>query len=269
MGKASKIRAHLMKQFGGAGEDLQARQDQFELGLLKASGSPAFPPGVDMPEKLRQLEAERTALTRLCPKAKQQAYEYSQESTLVKIVLRHLRHTSYQSTVKDLLHEIKVRQDIAATIPVWNGLLQAFELPSKSPRDINTDDWDYRNFHSDWLPTWAALKSKLVSVWRETKFEPAGTVKASASKLPVMFIPAEGGPPVLETPYESTVSVLFMPGAGANPRTSQCFGCGQHGHRKGDPGCTAGPNDWHSCTPERFLGKTKKSGKKGVDGFYF
>ena len=118
MEKASKIRAHLMKQFGGAGEDLQARQDQFELGLPKTSGSPAFPPGVDMPEKLRQLEAERTALTRLCPKAKQQTYEYSQESTLVKIVLRHLRHTPYQSTVKDLLHEINVRQDIAATIPV-------------------------------------------------------------------------------------------------------------------------------------------------------
>ena len=85
MERASKIRAHLMKQFGGAGEDLQARQDQFELGLPKTIGSPAFPPGVDMPEKLRQLEAERTALTRLCPRDKKQTYEYSKESTLVKV----------------------------------------------------------------------------------------------------------------------------------------------------------------------------------------
>ena len=40
------------------------------------------------------------------------------------------------------------------------------------------------------------------------KFEPAGTVKAPASKLPVMFIPAEGGPPVLESPHELSASVL-------------------------------------------------------------
>ena len=56
----------------------------------------------------------------------------------------------------------------------------------------------------------------------------------------------------------------------------QCFGCGEHGHRKGDPGCSAGPNDWAECAPKKWLkgaqGKKFPSAKgtgakrKGADG---
>ena len=46
----------------------------------------------------------------------------------------------------------------------------------------------------------------------------------------------------------------------------RCFGCGAFGHRKGDPGCPAGPDDWHDCCPPKFLEKVNKNKKKGVDG---
>ena len=67
MDKAKELRHHLMKQFGGAGEDLIARQEVFEAGMPKTPGAAAFPESVDMPEKLRELEAERCALYNLCP----------------------------------------------------------------------------------------------------------------------------------------------------------------------------------------------------------
>ena len=47
-----------------------------------------------------------------------------------------------------------------------------------------------------------------------------------------------------------------------NPK-ARCFGCGAFGHRKGDPGCPAGPGDWHESCPPKFLEKVKK-GKKNV-----
>ena len=70
MEKAQELRHHLMKQFGGAGEDLRARQEVFETGMPKSPGAAAFPESVDMPEKLRELEAERCALFKFCQQKK-------------------------------------------------------------------------------------------------------------------------------------------------------------------------------------------------------
>ena len=88
MSKAHELRAHLFKQFGGAGEDIQARQERFEAGMPKNAGGIAFPAGADVVEKLRELEAERVALYTLCPASRRVNYEYGKKSTLVKIVLR-------------------------------------------------------------------------------------------------------------------------------------------------------------------------------------
>jgi len=265
MEKAHKLRHHLMRQFGGAGEDLQARQEHFEAGMPKSPGMAAFPEGIDIPDKLRQLEAERYELWNLCPAKQRDEYEYGMESTLVKIVLRHLRHTSFQETVKSLLQEIKMKQDMLAAIPKWDPATSTFKIPDDADSKRNTDDWDYRNFHIDWLPSWEALKSKLVSVHKERSFVPAGTRKSGgAQKLPTMFIPVGGGKPVMGTEVPSTPA-MFMPGAGTTPRQPRCFGCGEVGHRKGDPGCQAGPDDWHECTPPKFLEKVKKNKRKGVD----
>ena len=60
--RAAEIRAHLMKQFGGAGEGTEARQGRFKAGMPASIGAAAFPEGVNIPDKLRKLETERCAL---------------------------------------------------------------------------------------------------------------------------------------------------------------------------------------------------------------
>ena len=67
MEKACDLRHHLLKQFGGAGEDIQARQERFEAGMPANAGGIAFPSGTVIPDKLRELESERVALWKLCP----------------------------------------------------------------------------------------------------------------------------------------------------------------------------------------------------------
>jgi len=214
MSKAHELRAHLFKQFGGAGEDIQARQERFEAGMPKNAGGIAFPAGTDVVEKLRELEAERVALYTLCPASRRVNYEYGKKSTLVKIVLRHLRPTAYNDCIKALLSEIKMRLEFKASIPVWNDLTEKYEtLPTAAQA---TEDWDYRNYHEDWLPEWEALKSKLVSVYKEKQFQTPGG-KGSSSSLPSMYMYA-GSEHQQQTPS------MFMPGGGMNPKV-RCFGC--------------------------------------------
>ena len=130
-----------------------------------------------------------------------------------------MRTSAYSECIKTLLHEIKVKRELQASLPVLNPETGILELPKAESDAFNMEDWDYRNFHDDWLPSWDSLKSKLTSVWKERKFSESSKMsKSSSNKLPLMF----------------------MPGAGMTPKP-QCFGCGQIGHRKGDPGCTAGP----------------------------
>ena len=97
-----------------------------------------------------------------------------------------------------------------------------------------TEDWDYRNYSDDWLPSWIELKTKLISVYKQKQFSSSSNKKAS-QQLPVMF----------------------TPGGGTFPKV-RCFGCGELGHRRGDPECKAGPNDWADCAPAKF--KTKFGG---------
>ena len=160
MAKACDLRTHLLKQFSGAGEDIQARQGRYESGMPASERGIAFPSGTDVPEKLRELESERVALYKLCPAARRADYEWGKSTTLVKIVMRHLRPTAYNECIKALLSEIKLRLEFRATMPVWNDLMEVYETPPISEQ--TTEDWDYRNYHDDWLPTWESLKSKLV-----------------------------------------------------------------------------------------------------------
>ena len=161
MEKAKLLRSHLFKQFGGAGEDIQVRQERFEAGMPANAGGIPFPNGVNMINKLRELEAERVALYKLCPSDRRKDYEWGKETTLVKIVLRHLRPTVYSTCVKALVADVKLKMDVKASIPVWNDLLGEYAVPDSAGH--NTEDWDYRNYHEDWLPKWSDLKSKLVS----------------------------------------------------------------------------------------------------------
>lgn len=46
MENARQLKKHLFKQFGGAGDDIRAREEVFEAGMPKTKDGAAFPPGV-------------------------------------------------------------------------------------------------------------------------------------------------------------------------------------------------------------------------------
>jgi hypothetical protein len=119
MEDASQLKKHLFKQFGGAGDDIRAREEIYEAGMPGSKGSAAFPPGVQMENKLRVLQAERVALLKLCTKEKRDTYEYGSEAKLVKIVLRHLRGSDYQETIEKLLQEVKLRKEFESKLPTY------------------------------------------------------------------------------------------------------------------------------------------------------
>ena len=256
MNKSPLLRDHLHKCFGGAGDDVRAREEHYSDGMPSGKGQPGFPVGVNMEEKLRVLQGERISLWKMCKPSKRDEYEYGKKSKLVKIVLKGLRNTIYQESIDILLQEIKMKKNFDACLPVMNILTGALELPGAVEERTIVDDWDYRNYSDDWLPPWEALKSKLISVYKAKKFDQGSDVSTKhndqSKKLPVMMVP----------------------GLGINPKV-QCFACGEHGHRKGDASCRAGPNDWADCAPAKFKAKAKsgkfnvglkRKGGHGVDG---
>jgi hypothetical protein len=263
MEKAWELRHHLLKQFGGAGEDVQARQDRHEAGVPTNPGGIAFPSSTGVPEKLRELESERVALFKLCPAGRRADHEWGKSTALVKIVMRRLRPTPCSECIKALLSEIKLRLEFRATVPVWSATTTTGRMETPPVSEQTTEDWDYRNYHDDWLPTWESLKSKLVSVHEEKQFQtPGGGSSSRKSSLPSMHVRA-GSEGSCHQSFPST----FMPGGGVSPK-GRCFGRGAFGYRKGDPGCPAGPGDWHDFCPPKFLEKVGKNKKKGINRWH-
>jgi hypothetical protein len=219
MHRSPLLRDHIHKHFGGAGDDVRAREEQYADGMPAAAGLPGFPEGVNMEDKLRVLQGERIALWKMCKPSKRKEYEYGKESKLVKIVLKGLRNSEYQESIDSLLQEIKMKRNFDSRLPVINILSGLLELPTQIEENTINDDWDYRNYSDDWLPSWEDLKSKLISVFKAKKFAIGSSTAEPKKKLPLMFTPSFG----------------------INPKV-QCFGCGGFGHRKGMEECKAGPN---------------------------
>jgi hypothetical protein len=122
MDDARGLRAHLVKQFGGAGDEVRAREEHYQDGMPAAKGHAAFPPNVDVEGKLRQLSAERNASWKMCKVSHKASLrkecEWGKESALVKTCLKHLRGTDYQPDVDRLLQEIKLKKNFEARLPV-------------------------------------------------------------------------------------------------------------------------------------------------------
>jgi hypothetical protein len=232
MENASQLKKHLFKQFGGAGDDIRAREEIYEAGMPGSKGAAAFPPGVQMENKLRVLQAERVALLKLCTKQKRDTYEYGSEAKLVKIVLRHLRGSDYQETIEKLLQEVKLRKEFESKLPTVDAHGNLV-MPTGSSAAVLSEDWEFRNFSDDWLPSWTELKSKLVSHFKSVGFVKQNKSQDKGASLPAMWIQGQQGTPV-----------MYVPGLGTNPNL-RCFGCGEYGHRKSDPICKAGKDEWH------------------------
>jgi hypothetical protein len=180
--------------------------------------SPVFPKNVNVENKLRALCAEGSRLLKLCKPSLRAAHEVGKETRLVKIVIRFLRGMEHQEVVEKLLQEVKTRQEFKAQLPVRNARAGELELPLAAEGDTLTDDWEVWNFSDEWLPSWAALKSKLVSHWKQKGFDK----------------PAKGAGGKGGSAGGQTLPVMMAPGGGTNSRI-RCFGCDEHGHRKSDP----------------------------------
>jgi hypothetical protein len=68
MDNAPEIRRHLHEQFGGAGDDVRAREEAYEACMVEYLGAPGFPKNGNMENKLRTLQAKRGKLLKLCQK---------------------------------------------------------------------------------------------------------------------------------------------------------------------------------------------------------
>jgi hypothetical protein len=264
MENASDLRKHLFKQFGGAGDDIRAREEIYEAGMPVSKDSAPFPTGIHMENKLRVLQAERVALLKLCTKEKRDTYEYGTEAKLVKIVLRHLRGSDYQETIEKLLQEVKLRKEFESKLPTVDGQGKLV-MPASGSSAVISEDWEFRNFSNDWLPSWTELKSKLVSKYKSAGFGKRKQGQDKGAALPAMWVHDQQGTPV-----------MYVPGLGSSPNL-RCFGCGEYGHRKADPVCKAGKDEWHESAPKKWQankkprngskgGKGKGKGKQGVDG---
>ncbi len=83
---------------------------EFDKGMPE-KGKPAFFRGIDMIEKLRQLETRRLYFLKMCSPFRPSSYPYCQETKLVRIVLDHI-NPEYDDCVARLLDLLKINKSI-------------------------------------------------------------------------------------------------------------------------------------------------------------
>ena len=260
MGNAKGLRKHLMKQFGGSGDDVRAREEKFAAGMPRTEREPPFYHGVNVVNKLRELASERTDLWKMCHVDKRPTYEYGKEITLVKIVVKHLRGSDYEDSLNSLLQETKIQKKIAQTMPRMNAAGTRLEVPAENAEELSTDDWEFRNYSDAWLPSWNQLRSKLVSDFKNKEF--AKDAKKSggggnktgdqSKKLPAMLLKSIQG--AVDSSVKSAVAMV-VPGFGSSPLASNpsasCWNCGEEGHKS------------YECKKPKRNGGSKGKGGKG------
>ena len=218
----SQVRKHLYKLFGaGTGGDIHTIELEFDKGMPE-KGKSAFYKGIDMIEKLRQLETRRLYFLKMCSPSRQSTYAYCQENKLVRIVLDHI-NPEYNDCIARLLDLVKVNKML---VSVSSGALM-------SANSFEALDSHERSFSDEWLPSWKLLQTNLVAEYKrklKAGEESKGNQKEKG-KLPVAL-------------------------TGVNVK---CYACGG-AHKRGDPACKAGPNDVHKDAPEHF--KKRQAARK-------
>ncbi len=161
-----------------------------------------FPKGIDIEAKLRQLYKEWQELVQLCPEENKATYQYAKESELVKVCLKHLRHSEYDQTIKELLNDIKFDRKLARAMAGGN----ADDLD-----DANMEDWEYRNYKDDWVPSFEKLREKLVSHYKEVKYHKINNHDDDVDKksLPAL---------ITKSVLKKAVTALLAPGFSQAPK---------------------------------------------------
>jgi hypothetical protein len=133
----------------------------------------------------------------MCPAENRVSYQYGKESELVKICLKHLRHSEFDQSIKELLNEIKFDLKLQRAIAGDGG----------DDEDVNIEDWEYRNYKDGWVPTFEKLREKLVSAYKEKKYSNQSSTEDSSDKrqIPALFTKAL---------LKKAVTAMFAPGFG-------------------------------------------------------
>ena len=230
------MREHFFQRFGaGQPEILKERETIYLEGMPDSSGL-AFPPRVNMEDKLDSLETEREYLIDMCPKDKRDEYEVGKESTLTRIVLRTVP-AEYDPAVKSVHDLVKFRKAGEA------GAIGQL---------TNLEDHSRKNYSADWLPPWEELRTELINTWHhfERRRKDAGkSVKKGA------------------TPVLPILNGHDQPG----PHQKRCYNCGLTGHIGSDPACKAGPTEVWKGAPASYKkrrqgGYKRKGGGRGKCG---
>jgi hypothetical protein len=278
MSHAPALRKHLTRNFGGSGEDVRAREARYQEGMRRTADEKPFFKGVNVPHKLRELAAERTALWKMCAEDKRGMYEWGKEKSLVKIVMKHTRSTEYEPCVEALLQEIKIQKQVAKSVPKMNAAGTGLVMPDPAEMAVSTDDWEFRNYSDAWLPSWDQLRTKLVATYKSKQFRKAekgndhgssggngdnGGNGGGSRKLPVLLMKE------IKDAVRDTIACI-VPGLGSSPvpmrdarGPMECWNCGKSGHKSFE--CTE-PKKGGSFGGDKG-GKRKWPAKKnGVDG---
>ena len=243
--EGNSTRKHLLKHFGGASEDVKFRERRFEQGMPKHAGAQPFPKGIDIEAKMRQLRQESMALRKMCPAENRDTYEYGKEKTLVKIIMKHIQVTEYKHPLKELMLEMKLERMV-------NRRANAGANQAVVDDDADVDDWEYRNYKDDWVPSFERLRLKLMSYYKEKKFQSGGS---SETRPEGKSIPSY----LIDKYVDDKINALFAPGYGQQPTNTKfnknnkltCWSCGKEGHKRGDSVCNNRSDDVHKNAPIR------------------
>jgi hypothetical protein len=126
---------------------------------------------------------------------------------------------------------------------------------AEDAEDDNLEDWEYRNYKDDWIPSFEKLRDKLVAAhYKEMKYNKV-TEDDDHDKqsLPAMMTKAV---------IQKAVKALLAPGYGQFPSSfssdtktnmdkpkMKCWACGLIGHKSGDSVCKAEARAIHQSAP--------------------
>jgi hypothetical protein len=155
----STMRDHFFLRFGAGQPEILKERERIYLEGMPDSSGVAFPPRVNVEDKLDTLEAEREYLLDMCPKDKIEEYDVGKETTLTRIVLSKVP-AEYDPAVKSVHDMVRFRK-----------AGESGELA----KITNLEDHSRKNYSSDWLPpyeelrTLASFRKKKEGSWKGCK----------------------------------------------------------------------------------------------------
>ena len=173
-----------------------------------------------------------------------------------------MRHSEFGQAIKEILNEIKFDRKLE----------RAIAGDGADGNKANVEDWEYRNYMDGWVPTFEKLRDKLVSWFKESKYNSQMSKDDPSEKhtIPAMLTKAV---------LKKAVTAMFASVFGQRPRQQilvsgtkdikalgRCCGCGLPGHKRGDPACKAGAGTLHESAPGRAKRKINGNPWKSSDG---